>query len=111
VAKYMTLEQSNEGSSMPARKSHSKGRTVRIPQSLKELISDDPEQSLRKLASIVDINEPTMRRIVEEDFRYKSYSLKIQQMFSDAARTNRVARLPFWPSRFKSFGLLRTERN
>jgi len=31
VAKYVALEQSNEGSSMPARKSHLKERTARIP--------------------------------------------------------------------------------
>jgi len=31
VAKYMALEQSNESSSMLARKSHSKERTARTP--------------------------------------------------------------------------------
>jgi len=31
VAKYTVLEQSNESSSMPARKSHSKERTAKIP--------------------------------------------------------------------------------
>ena len=71
VAKYTALEQSNEGSSMPARKSHSKERTARIPavvERAQTLISDDPRQSLRKLASIVGVSEPTMRRIAEEDF-------------------------------------------
>ncbi|EGI70777.1 hypothetical protein G5I_00435 [Acromyrmex echinatior] len=70
VAKYTALEQSNEGSSMPARKSHSKERTARIPavvERAQTLISDDPRQSLRKLASIVGVSEPTMRRIAEED--------------------------------------------
>ena len=37
VAKYMALEQSNEDSSMPARKSHSKECTRGSPQSLKKL--------------------------------------------------------------------------
>jgi len=41
------------------------------------LISD-PGQSLRKLASIVDVS----------DLRYKSYTLKIQQMFSEAAKSS-----------------------
>ncbi|KAG5314671.1 MOS1T transposase, partial [Pseudoatta argentina] len=74
------------------------------------LISDDPGQSLQKLASIVGINEPTMRRIAEED---KSYTLKIRQMVSEAARTSRVAHLgshsglPTAP-RFKSLELLRS---
>jgi len=95
VAKYTALEKSNEGSSTPARKSHSKERTARTPAIIERaqaLISDDPRQSLRKLASIVGVSEPTMRRIAEEDLRYKSYTLKIQQMLSEAARISRVAR-------------------
>jgi len=94
VAKYSALEQSNEDSNMSARKSHSKKRTTRTPavvERAQALISDDPGQSLRKLASIV--GEPTMPRIVEENFRYKSYTLKIRQMLSEASRTSRVARL------------------
>jgi len=64
MAKYSASEQSNESSSTPARKSHSKERTTRIPAVIKRtqaLISEDPEQSLQKLASVVSINEPTMR--------------------------------------------------
>ena len=34
--------------------------------------------SLRKLASIVGVSEPTMHRIAEEDLWYKSYTLKIR---------------------------------
>jgi len=73
---------------MPARKSHSKKRTARITaviERVQALISNDPGQSLQKLASIV--NEPIMR--IAENFRYKSYTLK---MLSEAARTNRIAR-------------------
>ena len=33
-----------------------------------------------------------MRRIAEKDLRYKSYTLKIRHMLSEAARTSRVAR-------------------
>ncbi|KYQ60591.1 hypothetical protein ALC60_00351 [Trachymyrmex zeteki] len=33
-----------------------------------------------------------MRRIVEEDLRYKSYTIKVRQMLSEAARTKRVER-------------------
>jgi len=81
VAKYSASEQSNESSSTPARKSHSKERTARIPAVIERtqtLISEDPGQSLRKLASIVGISEPTIHRIAEEDLRYKSYTLKIR---------------------------------
>ncbi|EFN62830.1 hypothetical protein EAG_00300, partial [Camponotus floridanus] len=38
------------------------------------------------------VSEPTMRRIAEKDLRYKSYTLKIRQILSEAARTKRVAR-------------------
>ena len=79
VAKYTALEQSNEGSSMPARKSHSKERTARIPavvERTQTLISDDPRQSLRKLASIVGVSEPTMRRIAKEDLRIQIVHIK-----------------------------------
>jgi len=92
----MTLEQFNEDSSMPARKSHSKeciARTPAVVERARALVSDNPRQSLRKLASIVGVSEPTMRRIAEEDLRYKSYTLKIRQMPSEAARTTRIARL------------------
>jgi len=106
VAKYSASEQSNESSSTPARKSHSKERTARIPavvERTQALISEDPGQSLRKLASIVGVSEPTMRRIAEEDLRYKSYTLKIRQILSEAARTKRVARCKLWS---KGSGLL-----
>jgi len=75
VAKYTALEQSNENSNMPGRKTRKK-RTARTPSVLVEriqvLISDDPGQSLRKLASIVDVSEPTMRRIAEEKFKLRT---------------------------------------
>ena len=76
----MALEQSNEGFSIPVCEEEPFERTHRedpCNQRAQALISADPGQSLRKLASIVDVNEPTMRRIAEENFRYKLYTLKI----------------------------------
>jgi len=67
VAKYSASEQSNESFSAPARKSHSKERTARIPavvERTQALISEDPGQSLQKLASIVGISEPTCIKFV-----------------------------------------------
>jgi len=75
VAKYSASEQSNESSSTPARKSHSKERTAKTPavvERTQALISKDRGQSLRKLASIVDVSEPTMRRIAEEGHMFFS---------------------------------------
>ena len=55
-------------------------KNARAPAVIKRaqaLISNDPEQSLQKLASIFDVSEPIIRRIVEENLRYKSYTLKM----------------------------------
>jgi len=97
VAKYTALEQFNEGFNMPARKNHSKERTARIPavvERAQALISDDPKQSLRKLALIVSVTEPTMCRIAKEDLRYKShYHIKDT---TDALLSYCSPRLPFW---------------
>jgi len=60
VTKYSASEQSNESSSTPARESHSKERVARTPavvERIQALISEEPEQSLRKLASIVGANQ------------------------------------------------------
>ena len=68
MAKYTALE-SNEGSSMPARKNHSKEHTAwtsAVVERAQALILDDPGQSLRKLVSIV-VSELIMRRIAKED--------------------------------------------
>ncbi|RLU19560.1 hypothetical protein DMN91_008117 [Ooceraea biroi] len=59
-----------------------------------------------------------MRRIAEEDLRYKSYVIKVRQMLSEAAKMKIVARCNLLlsslknseQSRFESFGLLRVER-
>jgi len=56
--------------SVRQRGSHSKERIARTPaivEKTQTLILEDPGQSLRKLASIVGVSEPTMRRIAEED--------------------------------------------
>jgi len=97
--KYTALEQFNEGSSMSTKKSHSRKNSLRgSPQSLKgfnkrwfRMTNDSGQSKIR--ASIVGVSEPTMRRIAKKDFQYKSYTLKIRQMISEVARTNRVARL------------------
>ncbi|XP_011707025.1 PREDICTED: uncharacterized protein LOC105462195 [Wasmannia auropunctata] len=95
IAKYHESEKSNKGSATPARKIHSKERVVRTPdiiQRAQELIFEDSGQSIRKLSSVVGVSEKTMRRIVEEDLRYNSYTIKVRQMLSEAARTKRVER-------------------
>jgi len=95
MAKYNASEKSGEGSANPARKTHLRervSRTAAVVEKAQALISEDPGQSLRKLASALGVSERTMRRIAEEDLRYKSYTIKVRQMLSEAARTQRIAR-------------------
>ncbi|XP_032684281.1 uncharacterized protein LOC116850289 [Odontomachus brunneus] len=87
-----------KGSANPTRKSHSKEKSVRTPaiiERAQELISEDPGLSLTKLAKTLGVSDTTMRRIAEEDLRFKSYVIKVRQMLSEAAKMNRVARC--WP--------------
>lgn len=43
-----------------------------------ELNFEDPENSIRKWSSVVGVNGKTMRRIVEEDLRYTSDTIKMR---------------------------------
>ncbi|XP_032682253.1 uncharacterized protein LOC116849323 isoform X2 [Odontomachus brunneus] len=98
AAKYLASETSEKGSANPTRKSHSKEKSVRTPaiiERAQELISEDPGLSLTKLAKTLGVSDTTMRRIAEEDLRFKSYVIKVRQMLSEAAKMNRVARC--WP--------------
>ncbi|XP_032687204.1 uncharacterized protein LOC116851661 [Odontomachus brunneus] len=95
AAKYLASETSEKGSANPTRKSHSKEKSVRTPaiiERAQELISEDPGLSLTKLAKTLGVSDTTMRRIAEEDLRFKSYVIKVRQMLSEAAKMNRVAR-------------------
>jgi len=69
---------------------------MRILVVVERLISDDPGQSLRKLASIVGVSELIIHRIVEEDLRYNSYTLKIRQMLRLSEQAEGSPLLPFW---------------
>lgn len=92
--KFSASMQSEEDPCDPARKRHLRERTTRTPETLKQvqdLISKDPGISLRKLASILDMSNTTMRRIAEEDLRYTSYVIEVRQMLSEDVK--RVARL------------------
>jgi len=81
VAKYSASEQSNESSSTPARKSHSKERTARIPaviERIQALISEDPGQSLQKLTSIGKCSEAEWKLLCLEGHMF--FSRMVQQL-------------------------------
>ncbi|XP_072764892.1 uncharacterized protein [Anoplolepis gracilipes] len=95
AAKFFASEKSTEGSANPTRKRHSKEKSVRTPEIIakaQQHILEDPGQSLTKIARTLDVSDTTMRRIAEEDLRYKSYVIKVRQMLSETAKMKRVAR-------------------
>jgi len=47
-----------------------------------------------------------MRRIAEEDLRYKSYTLKIRQMLSETGQIELLLWLSFWPPNSPDLNLL-----
>jgi len=68
------------------RKSRSKEKSVRTPviiERAQELISENSELSVTKLAKILGVSDTTMRRIAEEDLCFKSYVIKVRQMLSE----------------------------
>ena len=46
---------------------------------------------MRRLAITFNISVRSMRQIINEELRYKSYTLKVRQMLSEAAKIKRVA--------------------
>jgi len=67
------------------------------------LISEDSRKSLRKLPSIVGVSEPAMRRIAEEDLRYKSYTLKYDRFSPRLPGSSELLAASFGP---RNSGLL-----
>jgi len=83
------------------RKNYSKERTTRtsaVVERAQVLISDDPGQSLRKLASIIGVNEPTMRRIAEEDLRIVQIVYVKDTTDALWGCQDKLSCLPFWPN-------------
>lgn len=83
VQKYAASDMSEESSANPARKIHSKKKTAKLPavvQKAQELISEDSRTLFRKLVTILEVSDATMRRIAEKDLRYTSYVIKVRQM-------------------------------
>lgn len=55
-------------------------------------VSGGLRQSLRKLESALGVSEQKMRQTTDKDLWSKSYTVKVPQMLSEAARTKLVAR-------------------
>ncbi len=80
--RFFAAEESEEGSGCPERKKHVRERLVRssdMIERLQAMVQEDPGMSMRKMAAILQVNESTVRKLVHEDLRHKSYVLKIRQ--------------------------------
>jgi len=117
VAKYTAQNNSKfEGSSMPARKSHSKERITRTPavvERTQALILDNPGQSLRVLIDVMklwmEIVASERPYIFQQDGALTHTSHLIQNWLSDNVVF--VQGILASQQRFKSLELLRMERS
>ena len=82
--------------SVAKRKKHSpRSDTIRTPefiQQVREVVEDDPSKSMRAIAQQLEVTERTVRRVVNESLRYKSYVMRRGQFLSDVTKENRVIR-------------------
>jgi hypothetical protein len=57
---------------------------------VQEAINDDPGRSMRQLAEELEVSERLIRKIVKEDIRYRSYSLRRGQFLSACTKKNQI---------------------
>lgn len=67
-------------------------RTPEFISSVQAAIDEDPGKSIRALGRELQVDEATIRRVVHEDLRYKSYVMRRGQFMSEKTRENRVTR-------------------
>jgi transposase len=47
-----------------------------LAEDLRELVSKDPGRSMRSMAQEMNVSRTTVRKMVSEDLRYKSYAMR-----------------------------------
>jgi hypothetical protein len=60
-----------------------------LAEDLRELVSKDPG-SMRSMAQEMNVSRTTVRKMVSEDYRYKSYAMRRGQFMSEATKTRRL---------------------
>jgi len=71
-----------ENNVTPARKKHNKHKDCTNPEivhRIQEIINEDPGKSMRYIAREMNMSDVTIRKIVANDIRYKSYALRRAQ--------------------------------
>ena len=59
---------------------------------IQQLINEDPTHSMRGIGRELSVSEFLVRKIVKQDIRYKSYSLRRGQFMSAAAKERKAKR-------------------
>ena len=59
---------------------------------IQQLINEDPARSMRGIGRELSVSEFLVRKIVKQDIRYKSYSLRRGQFMSAAAKERKAKR-------------------
>jgi hypothetical protein len=86
------------------RKKHSRrsdAHSMDLVERVQELINEDPGRSMRKLAEDLEVSEYLIRKIVKEDIRYKSYSLRRGQFMTEATKKTRYEKATALVNRLK----------
>ena len=87
------------------RKRHYQGSdcisTPEFVNSVQAAIDEDHGKSMRALANELEVDESTIRRVVHEDLRYKSYVIRRGQFMSDRTKVNRLTRLKRFLNKLK----------
>jgi transposase len=65
---------------------HSDAHSMEIVERVQEAINDDTGRSMRQMAVELEVSEWLIRKIVKEDIRYRSYSLRRGQFMSAATK-------------------------
>ena len=72
-----------------------------IVEQVQEAINNDPGRSMRALGEELGVSEWLIRKIVKEDLRYKSYSLRRGQFMSAATKKTRYEKAAALLNRLK----------
>jgi AraC-like DNA-binding protein len=73
---------------MHKRRSDYKGTA--LAEDLRELVTKDPGRSMRSMAQEMNVSRTTVRKMVSEDLRYKSYAMRRGQFMSEATKIRRL---------------------
>ena len=67
-------------------KCHSNAHDHEIVSRVQELVNTNPSKSMRAMACELEVSATLVRKIVNKDLRYKSYSLRKGQFMSKATK-------------------------